>query len=207
MKMNRPIETGCPALKPFLARICLLALLTLGGCATPIRSTVDGYGEAPIAASDPLFFDRDSLPLGERPISDSCREAASALGLKVSTEPCAACKRVEVRSRLSGTTQAVSSSGPSFGTSVGFGLGGSTGFGLGVGSNNVRSRAETERVIDIGIFGKGKDLLRTITARSVGPANSVAAVAYEMCYAAFRDYPANLKGKVYEIKPGQSAKE
>jgi hypothetical protein len=74
-----------------------------------------------------------------------------------------------------------------------------------MGSGNTRSYPETERVIDIGIFeGSSKRLLRTITARSVGRDNSVAAVAREMCVAAFRDYPDNLRGKVYEVKPGKT---
>lgn len=184
------------------ARYLAILPLALIACATPIRSTVDGYGEAPLARSTPLFFDRESLPLAEKPISDSCRDAARDHKIPVASHACAECKRVEVRSRLTGTSQAVSSSGPSFGTSIGFGLGGGTGLGLGLGSGGARSHEETERVIDIGIF-EGKKLLRTITARSVGRDNSVAAVAYEMCSAAFRDYPENLRGKVYNVKPGE----
>jgi hypothetical protein len=163
---------------------------------------VDGYGEAPLSRGDPLFFDREALPLAEKPIADSCRDAAKDSKIPVSNQPCPECKRVEVRARLAGTSQAVSSSGPSFGTSIGFGIGGGTGLGLGVGSGSTRSHEETERVIDIGVF-EGKKLVRTITARSVGRDNSVSAVAYEMCSAAFRDYPANLKGKVYSVKPGE----
>lgn len=180
----------------------LFCCLFLASCATPIRSTVDGYGEGPLSRTEPLFFDRDILPLAERPIADSCREAARDSNIAISAEPCPDCRRVEVRSRLAGTTQAISSTGPSFGTSIGFGLGGSTGLGLGVGSGSTRSQPETERVIDIGIFG-GKKLLRTITARSLGRSNSVSAVAYEMCRAAFRDYPENIRGKEYAVKPGE----
>jgi hypothetical protein len=178
--------------------LCLL----LAACATPIRSTVDGYGEAPLARSEPLFFDREAVPLPDKPIADSCRDAARDNKIPVSVEPCAKCRRVEVRALLKGTSQAVRSSGPSFGTSVGFGLGGATGLGIGMGSGNTSSHPETERVIEIGIFD-GKNLLRSITARSVGRDNSVSAVAYEMCAAAFRDYPKNLRGKVYEVKPGE----
>lgn len=182
----------------FLALSFLLA-----GCATPIRSTVDGYGEAPLAQTDPLYFDREALPLAERPIADSCRKAASDLKLHVSDQPCPECKRVEVRSRLTGTSQGLRG-GSGFGTSVGL-MGGSTAFGLGFGSGGARTEDKTERVIEIGIFdGKSKKLLRSISSRSVGRDNSVAAVAYEMCVAAFKDYPANLKGKVYEIKPGET---
>lgn len=177
---------------------------TLAGCATPVRSTVDGYGETPLAISDPLYFDREALPLAEKPISDACRDAARSLKLNVSDQLCPDCKRVEVRARLAGTTQAVSSSGPAFGTSFGI-LGGGAGFGLGVGSGNTRSHPESERVIEIGIFqGKTKNLVRAITVRSVGRDNSVPAVASEMCVAAFRDYPNNLRGKVYEVKPGET---
>jgi hypothetical protein len=182
------------------ALICFALFLT--SCATPIRSTVDGYGEAPLARGDSLFFDRESLPLAEKPISDSCREAARDSKIPVSAQLCPECKRVEVRARLAGTTQAVSSSGPSFGTSIGFGVGGGSGLGLGLGSSNIRSYQETERVIDIGIF-EGSKPVRSITARSLGRDNSVSAVAYEMCTAAFRDYPENLRGKVYEVKPGR----
>lgn len=176
-----------------------LLFLLLAGCATPIRSTVDGYGEVPITRGDPLYFDRDSLPLAEKPISDACRDAARSAGLRVSDKPCAECKRVEVRARLAGTSQAVRSS-PGFGTSVGM-VGGSTAFGLGFGGGDTESHPESERVIDIGIFADSKKPVRTITARSVGRENSISAVASEMCAAAFQDYPANLKGKVYAIKP------
>lgn len=188
-------------------RVALLlttALFVFSGCATPIRSTVDGYGEAPLDMQAPLYFDREAVPLAEKPIVDACREAAQALKLNVSDKLCPSCKRVEVRSRLAGTSQAVTSTGPAFGTSIGI-LGGGTGFGLGVGSGNTTSHPESERVIEIGIFeGKSKNLLRTISARSVGRDNSVPAVAREMCVAAFRDYPNNLRGKVYEVKPGES---
>jgi len=68
----------------------------------------------------------------------------------------------------------------------------------------VSSREETQRIIEIGIFEGSTNLIRTITTRSVGRDNSVAAVAYEMCVAAFRDFPANLKGKVYKVKPGEA---
>jgi hypothetical protein len=183
-------------------RALLCLSLFLAACATPIRSTVDGYGEAPLSRSAPLFFDREASPLAEKPIADSCREAARDNKIPVSASLCPDCKRVEVHSRLAGTSQAVSSSGPSFGTSIGFGVGGGTGLGFGLGSGNTRSQPETERVIDIGVF-EGKKLLRTITARSLGRDNSVSAVAYEMCSAAFRDYPENLRGKEYAVKPGE----
>lgn len=176
--------------------------ILLASCATPIRSTVDGYGEAPLSRSAPLFFDREALPLAEKPVADSCREAARDSRIPVSSSPCPECKRVEVRGMLKGTSQAVRSSGPSFGSSIGFGIGGGTGLGFGLGSGNTSSHPETERVIEIGVFD-GKNLLRTITARSVGRDNSVAAVAYEMCRAAFRDYPENLRGKEYAVKPGE----
>lgn len=180
----------------------LFCAFLLTACATPIRSTVDGYGEAPLSREAPLFFDREASSLAEKPIADSCRDAARDNKIPVSSEPCLECKRVEVRGLLKGTSQAVRSSGPSFGTSIGFGMGGGTGLGLGVGSGSTSSYPETERVIEIGIFD-GKNLLRSITARSLGRDNSVSAVAYEMCSAAFRDYPENIRGKEYAVKPGE----
>ena len=186
-----------------MERWILILVFLLAGCATPIRSTVDGYGEAPLGREEPLFFDRESLPLAERPISDPCRDAARDLKLSVRDQPCPDCRRVEVRSRLAGTTQAIRS-GPSFGTSVGL-FGGGTAFGVGVGTGSAESRPETERIIEIQIFATGaRDPLRTISTRSLGRDNSVSAVAYEMCVAALRDYPANLKGKVYDVKPGKT---
>lgn len=47
--------------------------------------------------------------------------------------------------------------------------------------------------------------IHSITVRSLGRGQSVAAVAYEMCFAAFQDYHQNLRGKVYEVKPGGGA--
>jgi hypothetical protein len=186
-------------MKAFFMLLGLPLLLT--GCAATVRSTVDGYGESPLSRADPLYFDREALPLAERPVSDSCRDAAKALGLTVENALCPACRRVEVRARLAGTTQAIRS-GPTFGTSFGL-LGGASGFGVGLGTGNTRSEEQAERVIEVGIFERGaKNLLRTITTRSIGRENSVPAVAYEMCIAAFREYPQNLKGKEYSVKTG-----
>ena len=185
---------------PFVS--CLI-VLALGACAAPVRSTVDGYGEKPLATQDPLYFDREASPLAERPVADACREAAKNLGLNVVEKPCSACHRVEVRAKLAGTTQAIRS-GPGFGTSFGL-LGGAGGFGLGVGTGNTRSEEQAERVVELGVFEPGsKKLARTITARSIGRQNSVPAVAYEMCFAAFRDYPQNIRGKEYDVKPGEA---
>jgi hypothetical protein len=165
---------------------------------------VDDYGESPLAKSTPLYFDREALPLSERPVSDSCAEAAKEEGIPVSDRFCPVCKRVVVRSHLGGVSQVVTTQ-PGFGTSVGV-IGGATAFGLGFGGGNTESHGESERVIEIGIYeGDAKDPLRTLTVRSLGPENSVPAVAREMCLAAFQDYPENLRGKVYKIKPGAEA--
>jgi hypothetical protein len=178
--------------------VLLPALLT--ACATPVRSTVEGYGEGSLQKSDPLYFDREGIPLAERPVADACKKAARDAAIPVQEAPCSACKRVQVRSRLAGTTSELSS-GPGFGTSVGFG-GGGTGLGIGFGSGGIRSRPQTERVIEIGIFDANeKEPRHIVSVRSLGRDNSVSAVAYEMCVAAFRDYPANLKGKEYAISP------
>jgi hypothetical protein len=182
--------------------LCLC--LFFAGCAAPIRSTVDGYGESPLAKSTPLYFDREALPLPERPVSDACAAAAREEGISVSDRFCPVCKRVVVRSHLGGVSQVVTTA-PGFGTSVGV-IGGATAFGLGFGGGRPESHGESERVIEIGIDeGEGKNPLRTLTVRSLGPENSVSAVAREMCLAAFQDYPRNLRGKVYEVKPGAEA--
>lgn len=181
------------------AALCL-AIALLPACAASVRSTVDGYGDQALARTEPLYFDRESLPLPDRPVSDSCREAARKLQLNVADQACPECRRVEVHARLAGTTQAIREIGPTFGTS--FSVFGGSGFGMGLGTgSNVRSEDRAERVIEIAIFD-GKKPLRMISARILGRENSVPAVAYEMCLAAFRDYPANVKGKEYAVKAG-----
>ena len=191
----------CNTLSMILKTLSLMSFLsTLAACSTPpIRSTVDGYGEGDLNKTDAFYFDREGLPLLEKPISDSCRMAANEAGLKTVDTACPACRRVEVHARIESAQQKIRSS-PSVGTSVGF-FGGYSGLGLGFGSgNNVRSEDQAARVIEVNIFvGDAKKPMRSIVARSIGRDNSVAAVAHEMCTAAFQDFPQNISGKVYDV--------
>lgn len=179
----------------------LLATLLMSCGAAPVRSTVDAYGESGSEEGRPLCFIRDRLPLRERPIADACLEAARARGLTASFPPQNDCIFVSVTSGVVGSSQRIETS-PTVGSSVGF-YGSravnAVGIGLGTGSTEVRNLAERELSLQFFRDSALKQPIRTIDVRSAGSENSAAAVAYEMCEAAFREYPVNLRGEVYEI--------
>ena len=181
--------------------LAFLSLSTLIACSqAPVRSTVESYGEAGFDRNRTYYFELKSLSLLEKQSAEECKLAAKAAKLKVSNTLDQSVIPIEVHTKNLGTEQVVRSS-PGFGSSFGI-FGGSSGIGLGIGSgSDVNSSAEAGREVDLIFFSDREEKLRAreIQIRSVGRENSVAAVAFEMCQAAFQDYPQNLKGKVYEI--------
>lgn len=178
---------------------CLAPFLFAACSSPPVRSTVDAFGEKPVEKSARHAFVKPSQELLEQQATQSCAQAARDAGVTVAEGECADCLQVQVRTRLAGTQQVIRST-PGWGASWGI-FGGGSAVGLGYGSGSTTSHTEAGREIQVQIFEDAalKKPLREIQVRSVGRENSVVAVAYEMCSAAFRDYPRNLSGAVYEI--------
>jgi|GEM_PF-3344941 len=196
-------------------RITTIFLVLLAGCSqAPVRSTVDSYGEAEpatkIGRDVPHYFAKEGLSLLEKQAAGSCETAAKDEGVSISDRACPECLQVVLHARLAGTEQVIRST-PGYGSA--WGIFGPVGVGYPVGSS-ITSSEEAGREITLQFFkdsGKAsrKEPIREIQIRSVGKQNSFTAVAYEMCQAAFRDYPKNLSGKFYEITPrkeGESRK-
>jgi hypothetical protein len=182
----------------------ILAIVTLAGCSTPtVRSTVDSYGEEKASRADPLYFNLHASSLLEKQSAIDCKEAARDSDLHVVDAPCKDCRLIEVHARLAGTSEALQSIPGFSNTWAGFGRRSRFGTGL-YSTTDVESFPVTGREIDIDVYfnslAPSKSPDREIAVRSLGPENSVNAVAYEMCEAAFRDYPENLKGRYYELK-------
>jgi hypothetical protein len=175
--------------------------LAFAGCgAVPVRSTVDAYGEPAPDESGPLCFVRDAIPLRDRPASDACREAARSRGLPVGERESNCTFVVASTDVAAGSTEVTQN--PSFSTSFGYGRGwGYRGLGFGSGSTEVVEQAARTLRLEFYADRELKRPRRSIIVRSSGRESSALAVAAEMCEAAFEDYPANLSGKVYEIKP------
>ena len=182
-------------------RALLASVFVLCSCShAPLRATVDSYGEERLDRSLNYSFNLKNLTLLEKQAAQDCGLAAKEAQLKIMEQTCADCIPIELHTRLVGTEQVVRSS-PGFGSSFGFFGGGGLGLGIGTGSN-VRSSPESQREINLIFYADSmlKKNIREIQVRSAGRENSVSAVAYEMCQAAFRDFPQNVKGKYYEVK-------
>lgn len=183
---------------------CLGFVAALAGCgALPVRSTVDAYGE-PTAdeTGRPLCFVRDSIPLRDRPASDACREAARRRGLPIGEREPNCTYVVASTDVTAGTTEVTQS--PAVSTSLAYRRGwGYRGLGVGLGSGSTEIVEQAARTLRLEFYADRelKQARRSILVRSSGRESSALAVANEMCEAAFQDYPANLSGKVYEIKP------
>jgi hypothetical protein len=192
-------------------KICgfVLLILIFGACSTPtVRSTVDSYGEEKASRADPLYFNLQAASLLEKQSVIDCKEAARDSDLHIVDAPCKDCRLIEVHARLAGTDEALRST-PGFANSwAGFGRRSRFGTGL-YSTTDVQSFPVTGREIDIDVYlnslAPAKNPAREIAVRSLGSENSVSAVAYEMCKAAFRDYPENLKGRYYELKRPKTA--
>ena len=151
--------------------LCIIFILFLAACAgTPIRSTVDGYGEIPVQKTEPHFFRRDVLSLQEKPVADSCKEAAVQAGINVSNNDCKDCRYVIVHSKVLATQDTLQAS-PAF---IGGGVYGPRRLGYGYGgyetNQQLTNRDETGREIQIDIYQdqKLKIPMRSIAVRSVG---------------------------------------
>jgi hypothetical protein len=181
--------------------LSLVVLMSVVSCSSAkVRSTVDSYGESQADRSGTYFFDLKDLALLEKQASNDCKLAAKDAGLKVSESACPGCQSVVLHMRLTGTEQ-ILRSGPGYGSAWGI-FGGSGGAGIGLNSGgSLQSSREAGREITLNFYSdvSRKNGIREIQIRSVGKENSVPAVAYEMCKAAFQDYPADLKGQFYEI--------
>jgi len=181
-------------------RITIILMLLLASCSqTPVRSTVDSYGDAEPARDVLHYFAKDGLSLLEKQASGSCEKAAKDEGVSISDHSCPDCLQVVLHARLAGTEQVIRST-PGYGGA--WGIFGNVGVGYPMGSS-ITSSQEAGREITLQFFrdSSRKEPIREIQIRSVGKQNSFTAVAYEMCQAAFRDYPKNLSGKFYEITP------
>jgi hypothetical protein len=183
--------------------LILVTSIVLVACSqAKVRSTVDSYGVEPLRRDQPFFFRINPSKLLEQQAIEECKRAVIDLSLKVSNDQCSDCVNVALHVRMAGTQQVIRAS-PGFGSSWGI-FGANGGAGVSVAAQATSSQ-EAGREISLQFFSKSatEKPLREIQVRSVGRENSVSAVAYEMCKAAFQDYPQNLEGRFYEIAPNK----
>lgn len=178
------------------------AIILFCACSqAPVRSTVDSYGEQSLDRNKSYFFTSTNLTLLEKQATEDCKLAARAAQLRVVETSDPRAIAIELHTKMLGAEQVIRSN-PGFGSSFGV-FGGNSGLGLGIGAgNDLTSTREVGREIDLVLYAIAEEKIsvREIQIRSVGRENSVSAVAFEMCVAAFRDFPQNLKGRVYEIE-------
>ena len=180
-----------------------ISVFAIACAGPPVRSTVDAYGEIPIERTQSLCFVRDASELRDRPIADSCRDAARDAGIPIAEmDKPGGCHYVVVSGHLASATRDIETTGSAFGGYSRFGGrrgGWGPGFGMGYGTAQ-DSKEYADRQVSITIYADAarKNAVRSIDIRSSGAQSSVPAVAYEMCEAAFRDFPKNLRGQVYD---------
>lgn len=178
------------------------------GCSTPaVRSTVDSFGDRPIDRGAPHVFERAGPELLEQQATESCATAAKQAAVNVFEGECKDCVHVRIGTRLVGTQQVIRTS-PGWGGSYGM-WGPNSAVGVGYSEPVTSAYQEAGREITLQFF-QDKEMkrpIREIQVRSVGPENSVIAVAHEMCLAAFKEYPLNLAGAIYEIDVPKEVRE
>jgi hypothetical protein len=181
--------------------LSVFILVFLSGCAnSPVRATVDSYGDAGTLRATPLSFEVTNSTATEKKVAKECEKAAFAAGLKVYPEPCAECSQIVVYARVIGTKEVINAS-PLY-TSPGGNFGDERAIGTGlIEGENVRAQTQSVREMTLVISHEGTHgkPIRQILITSSGKQNSVDAVAYEMCKAAFMEYPENLKQKLYQV--------
>ena len=184
----------------------ILAVFLVSCSQAPVRSTVDSFGDRPIERQQAIYFEMSESRLLDQQAARACEEAAQAASLKIVNQPCEKCLTITVEGRMAGTQQVIRAS-PGYGSSWGV-FGTNSGAGLGI-ATHATSSQEAGRELTLRFY-EGNDRkkpMREIQLRSVGRENSVSAVAYEMCQAAFQEYPQNIEGKFYEIKRREKAKQ
>ena len=184
----------------------IFSFLVLNACAQlPVQSSVDSSGDLSSAAGSAkaqvLFFESADNEADDFQTVKECRRAAQFLGLNTADQKCPQCTKVSVKTKVSSADPVVTSAPRLMSSGGMFGDERSLGNGL-ANRESIRSSAQANREIFLSMYPYNGDVKssREISVKSIGSGAQISAVAYEMCQAAFKDYPENLSNKRYDIK-------
>lgn len=181
-------------------------LFLLNACSQiPVQTSVDSSGEIAggntAAKNQVFYFESVDRVADDFQTLKECRRAAQFLGFNTADQKCPQCTRVVIKTKVSSADPVVTSAPRLMSSGGMFGDERSIGNGL-ANRESIRSSAQANREIDLTIFPYNGDVKasREIAVRSTGSGAQISAVAFEMCEAAFKDYPENLSGRRYDIK-------